>query len=60
MAKASHIVVFAYGQPGHRTLGPRGPACCPPAHGKGRNHSSHLEALKGRHSDSSPIPPRIS
>jgi Protein of unknown function (DUF1643) len=24
MAKASHIVVFAYGQPGHRTLGPRG------------------------------------
>ena len=24
MAKASHIVVFAYGQPGHRTLAPRG------------------------------------
>jgi hypothetical protein len=24
MAKASHIVVFAYGQPGHRSLAPRG------------------------------------
>jgi hypothetical protein len=26
MAKSAHIVVFAYGQPGHRTLAPRGPA----------------------------------
>ena len=24
MAKSAHIVVFAYGQPGHRTLAPRG------------------------------------
>src|ERR1700733_12285555 len=24
MAKASHLVVFAYGQPGHRSLAPRG------------------------------------
>src|ERR1700722_2956914 len=47
MAKASHIVVFAYGQPGHRTLGPRGQLVARLLREKAGITPHHLEALKG-------------